>query len=630
MARNSRPLIDRSKTTRRRILSGSGAAMVAGLSGCLGDDEEDDIDDLIGDEDVDDVPDVDPEEGVITSLQGRLPSEIQFNPWAIHYPPTFANWTYDEGAKTYLGGRVEMMGIDDFHYDPDTPSVDVILRDDIVFWNGDQYTSRDLWTYDEFSRQLAPEASEYESIEMIDDLTVRYSLKEQRNPSIIERADLHNQLERHHETWEPWLEQLEDADTQEEIDQLEVDLTEFTIPLEEFVDRGLGTSAMYIESNDDWTDTDVFFQPNPHHRAYDDIELEGLRLIVAEGAAADQLIVNGDIDFGEGTFDPRHEGAAPERLQNVNQYPGMWMWHMQITHDHTEALGNVWVRRAMAAVIDTTLVTSHKEKGFPIDVWTGMDTESTEEFAGDLMDDFIDYKPQESDWDLADEFLEQGGYTREDGTIYGPDDEEIEEIDCIAQEGEVYFIPMESAYEQLSAYGFPIDFTVMDRDLAIERYSGDADFGLTNESHYAGATMHPIMYFRPYHIFGYYLADAETEDDVSSWLDDGLEYSPFNGKPLRPEIPVEVGRRDLDGDTKEVNVWDAYHEVRSTADPDRERELMRDLAVMYNFHLPSISLMLREEGQWGNTEDYSWPEPEVMQTYRGGFLAIKHGHVNPV
>lgn len=162
-----------------------------------------------------------------------------------------------------------------------------------------------------------------------------------------------------------------------------------------------------------------------------------------------------------------------------------------------------------------------------------------------------------------------------------------------------------------------------------------AEREITMQRHYAGGTQHPISYFDYSTTFGNRLGPAGTAPEagldatIERWLDEGEERSPYNGKELTPEIPTEVGAEDLSGETEELNLYEIVNQVYQSADPERDREQIKKLSWMWNFHMPNIDVLQRVSGAWANTQDYDWPADDPrLETNNGVYPLIKKGEVS--
>lgn len=604
---------------RRRFLALTGGT-VAGLAGCMGTQEAD-------------------TNPTLTRVAGNtLPDEYNWSPYGgENWPSRMVDFANDRLYIPYNDGEVGTPALESWDYDGNEQILTKTLRNDLAFWNGDQYTAEDMYTWEEMSRLMSPGGSEYEEIWQEDELTVKYRLKEPKNPALIETLNLGVEMgENLHTlntaTWKPYLERLQDASSADARDEIAAEILDVTIGMDQYMDEGLGTGSYEIV---DWSMESVTFEPAEHHRHSDAVQIEQYEELIAGGAAEDELIMNQQIDLGTVALEDKYAEGLPDHYQNIAQYPSKFMYKVLINWNHTDALADYAVRRAMAAVIDTQKVVTNFETGFPIEVHTGIERDWNETYVGDDLGDFIDYAPKTSDYNLADGFLEQGGYSRQDGSIYGPDGNEIDPIVMTIGTDGFFNVPGQTVYRQLEEYGFPIEFEGAEQSTVNDRIEQDMDWGLSMYSHYAADTLHPVSFFRTHHLFGLRLAsttalggDSAARGQITEWLDEGRTHSPYNGKALLWEVPTEIGQQDLSGGTEEINLHATVQEIHRTDDVEWTNDRIKRLCWLWNFHMPDIDVLYRESGHWANTRDFEWPiDDRKLQTNNGPYPLIKDGTV---
>ncbi|WP_435361679.1 ABC transporter substrate-binding protein [Haloarchaeobius sp. DFWS5] len=574
------------------------------------------------------------------STSSLLPADFNWNPFAAqNFPGNLAQWVFEYGAVLFNGdGKLRPMGYESWDYDTENDVLTTKLQPDLGFWNGDDFTAHDLYTYDELVRLQSPDSSEFERIEEVDDKTLKYHLKEPRNPNIYFNTQLRRTFFQGADRWESWMERYQDASSADQRDSITKELTELTISNEEFIDKGLGHGAYKLS---DWSDTGTTLKLWDGHRNAGDIGIETAKTQLAPTASrADQLVTNDKIDMSSGPFQQQWKGASPDHLKNLAEYPTTNNIKVLINWKNRDYLQDVNFRRAIAAVINTQPAATAAGNGAPLPVHSGMDPGNSEVYLGDNMGKFIDYKPQESAHDLADEFLAKSGYERQNGTIVDSSGSEIDPIRFTVGNGSQWFIAGRVASEQMKEYGFPVEFNSIERSTKVDIIQNKmGDWDLSTESHYAGITLHPFSYFDYGTFWGWRLGPAGygptsgLDSQIQGWLDDGEKFSPYNGKPLVVEVPEEIGAMTLDGPTKEVNVFELVNEVQTPISKERTNEIITDLSWAWNFHLPDIDTYNLLGGNWGDTKNYQWPEedwPATGTNNTGLYYMIQNGMVDHV
>lgn len=528
------------------------------------------------------------------------------------------------GALLNARGELIPIAFDDWEYDESDDSLTITINENVKNWNGDRWTAEDMKAYWGVVHHQAPESSDWRKLEAVDKSTLKFYYKEPQNFDLLKNSAIAGSIMGwNKDIWRPWVDRFKDAADQDERDQITKELTEYTISTQEMIDKGLGTSAFKL---DNVTETEILLKKWDGHRLADEIEIEEWRLPhAATTARSDELISNDEIDMDKAPLNQRFKNKVPDYIKDLSTWEGKWMVKMLINSTNREFLQDVNFRRAMAAVIDTEGIVQRNGSGFPVEVNTGMDLKLSEEYVGDQMTDYIDYGTN-SRPDLAEQYLEKAGYSRQNGTVVDENGNELPPMRFVAGTAETWFLPAQVAQAQLKEFGFNVEFNSIERGTKLTLVNESmGDWDLSTESHYAGGTQHPISYFAWGSFWGWRLAagnwtpSAGSEENVKQWLGEGREYSPFNGKPLTPEIPTEIGATDLSGETKRINIYELNQEMRTPVSEERTYEIIRDLSWAWNFHMPDIDLINSQQGCWGDTKNFDWPDDEkVLQIVNGG------------
>lgn len=640
---NGRSAEKASRLSRRRLLQTTGVAGLGLVAGCSSKDGTTTSSGGAGTGDSSGNTNGGSGETVIDEIMSTstIPPELHWNQFAADgWSGNLAGWAFDFGARLFAAnGETKLMAYDDWEYHEENNVLRKILRDDVKYWNGNQYTADDLYAVDEIYRLLSPETSKWTKIEKVDDLTLDYYYREPQNPDLLKKTELTSDfMDLGTEIWGDWLKKFQNASSQDERDELNKQLTEFKVPHDEFMEKGLGTSPYKLETV---TQQEVVFRKWDGHRHADDIEIEEFRRQFADSSAReDQMVKNDKIDFARAPLSSQLKGVVPDYIQNLVTWEGKWMIKMLVNWRNRDYLKDVNVRRAMAAALDTENVALNYGRGLPVKVHSGMDSAYTKQYVGDASNDYIDYGTK-ANYELADEYLKKAGYSRENGTVLDPDGNELDKLRFVAGTAKTWYNPAQTASAQLNEYGFPVEFTAVERSTKLDRITEPEQmdsWDLSTESHYAGGTYHPISYFNWGTFWGWRLGHARwgpeegVEADIEQWISDGKKNSPYNGKVLVPEVPKKVGAADLSGATESVNILELYKEANTPISEQRTKEIISKLSWAWNFYLPDIDLMTAQQGVWGDTKNFAWPEDTTPLTgVNGGgvYYTLKNGLVKP-
>jgi hypothetical protein len=307
----------------------------------------------------------------------------------------------------------------------------------------------------------------------------------------------------------------------------------------------------------------------------------------------------------------------------------MWTYQMNINQRNREYLRDRNVRRAMAAVINTEDVITNwgSHRSIPIERQSAADPGTDERLMSDALDDFIDYAPKDSDHDKADTFLEQSGFSRQNGTVVDSDGQELETLRYITITDHLFTVPSETIVAQMQEYGFPIDYTAMPAsEWANQRDQQTNKWDLTMNSLYAGDFHFSSFYDDSPR--GYRLSPSDVE--VQKYLDQDLERSPYTGREFVVEVPTEIGQMDLSGETEQLNIRELYKRARAPGVPQEEvTKIHRKLNWYWNFAMVNPQVLVPTVATVGNTRDYTWPDEETLIRYdpNSPYRAIHEGSV---
>lgn len=615
-----------SDISRRTWLHAIGAVGASALAGCLsasedttGQGKETALDETIG--------------------TSTVPTDIDWNPYAgsVH-SSNLAGYAFEfSGLLVSKTGTVDVLAYESWEYDKKNNALSITLSDGLKYWNGDAYTAEDRFARDQVRHFLSPEL--WTKIEKVDERTIRYYYKKPQNPDLLAVDEINGTyIGLGKDVWEEWVKKLKKASSQAERDQIQKDLTDnFSISQQEFMDRGLGTGPYKMT---EVTEKGITFEKWDGHRLADQIEVEILNLpYAANQARQDELVTNDRVDLGRYPLSSRYKGEIPKHIQNLATWRAKWMIKMLINWKNREYLQDVNVRRAMAAVIDSENIVTNVGDGYPIKVHSGMDLDFSKRYVGkETLDKYIDYGTT-AKHDLADTFLQKSGYARKNGAVVDENEDSLQKLRFLVGNGSQWSVPAQTAARQLEEYGFPMELATIERATKLDRISdkGKMDsWDLTTESHYAASTYHPLSYFDYGTFWGWRLGPAEfaakpgLDSQIKQWLSQGKEYSPYNGKPLTPEIPTKIGKQTLSGITTTLDNFSLIKELFSPVSEERTTEIIGDLSWAWNFHLPDIDLLATRQGLWGDTKHFDWPDdtaPLTAVNSSGVYYATKRGLV---
>lgn len=576
--------------TRRRLLAGAVGA--AGLAGCL--------DGGAIDEEVADDPDA------FGLPFPYLPEAAQLNPWAGSYPwAVHALFFESRSLSGPAEDRRPTGPIATVAVEGETATVS--YEEGFRWWNGEPVTARDQWIEERIGSYVrAAEGSEVEGgdvdaddaavvadrlgtgvadVTLVDDVTLRYEFDRPLARSlVVERVlpGVHNVA-----AWrfEPWLESMGDATTDDEREAIVAELRGATIPLEEAIEEGYGCGPYELaEASPNRLICDRF----EDHPQVGDLEIPRLWLPVAMDQKEDELTADGSIDGGIGLLEERRVGA-PDGVEQLASHPtdGGMKLVLDWRNPHLARRG---VRRALLAALPVPEIVSQAGWGDPAAVQTGLTAPNEERWIE--REDYRRY-PVEADEKRAAKYLREAGYEREGRYWHDADGERLG-LRLRTPMWEGWLAATRYMEIELEAFGIGIEL-LQSPNTTVFGFVEDADFDLLPW----WTDGHPYRAYdvveRDLGTLGYALDAPEEWDPTAD--DSRLD------KPLEPAIPVEPASEERE----RVDLREQWRRLSAPGDEDR-REAVATFARWWNDDLPDIDLATGVTGVWGDTREFSWPE----------------------
>lgn len=607
----------RSRLSRRKILGTGAGVLGAGLAGCLGEPPDDGGGGGNQTDGGGGGGGGGGNEQEFVYAFARSPTEVQFN---IFRQQDFAHSLQDQVlhyiAKGDSTGAVWADLPDSITAEGNTLTIE--FPENHTWWNGNDLTAEDYWTYLEIRRLLNPEESKIEENVLADDYTIERTFKSNVTPSLM-KADLTSQtfakLTTPRWIYSDYLENLRDATTQDERDSVRQELQQLQIPIDRLSEDGLGNGPYRVV---DWSDSETIMELYEDHPMADQTNVQTVRLI-SEVATENlrSLEVNNQIDmYPSGLIGESDRGDYPDNLQNW--YELDWFRTQKITFNwHNEHLAKRPVRRAITHAVDLNpLVNAAVQAGLvgnPPELQTGLRSSIHENYLGEgWVDQLIDY-PVESDVEGATQLMEDAGYTKEDDTWIDGNGNPIE-FSFLTSDGQHQSAIGVVFSDQMESFGFNMDVTTV----------GQTDFYQTLQNydhdmfwiwHVAAALWHPTSYFSN-DFYGLEVGDPSSD----------AERGP-TGIPFELEIPSEVGAREIsNGQT--INPAQLMEDLPVAESEDEVRDITRTLVQWTNFDMPILMWIEELSGSWGDVETFNFPSPDdegvKLNMDRPGETAITH------
>jgi len=392
------------------------------------------------------------------------------------------------------------------------------------------------------------------------------------------------------------------------------------------------------------TETGVELEGNPDHPSSEGIELPGVTFERVTSDTRGQFISSGQIDAGSNPLPDQLESAVPDGYENLDTWRGTggWKLHLNFQNTHIERVN---VRRAILAAIDTPQIQANSNLGgAPVETQVGLGAGAyTDEVSQAFLDKLYDY-PHTKDIAAAEGFLEREGYQKINGTYSSPDQAKVKLSLLVTSKFSKRTTAADAIKANLEELGFKIDLEKVAYNNFVSNYES-YNYDIALDFKFSGVADS----FSPYQSIGF----ALIETGVPRWKDPepdsgktpeeiggpAPEKSPRN-KAIESALPKEVGcLSDCDEMTTYHmrDDWKLWRQTPETLSEDSayaltKTERLEKMMWWWNYYLPDIHISTAQNGVWGNTSAYNWPdETGPMGPYqeRGLYGMIKNDMITP-
>jgi len=545
------------------------------------------------------------------------PDNAQLNPYAQRYPSDvdalfFANPALDtpEGDHS-LGNLIE--GVE-----TDGETAVVTYAEGFTWWNGDPVTARDRWVDERIqsfvtnraSRRRAPDdaptgidasqpgGANVRSVTLRDEYVIEYEFDRPLSRSLaLDRivGHPHNVA-----AWrfEPWLERLTDAGTDDDVTSAVADLRAAEIMLETAMDVGYGCGAYEL----------VEVSPNrllmdrvDDHPGADSRSIRQLWLPVVMSQQTNSLIRRGLIDGRTGRLEARSIDP-PSYVEQLSTYEA-GVGTKLLCNWNNPHLADRNVRRALACVLPIDDIANLGEFGEPATVQTGLTIPPRERWLDDAFVRQLHRYPLERDDDAASAFMRRGGYER-DGGYWRDADGQPAGFRLRSPARLTWLAATRRMNDVLDDFGFEVEYDSFD-DTTFVADVLEGNFGLAPWMHDG----------RPR--IAYALPDA-APSTLGSGIDGGGGASRYGKRPdvTTPTTPGTVPAGEADREP--LDLLAQWRRIRRPTGETETEDAVRRIAAWWNADVPDVDLGTTRSGVWGNVRDFEWPAAGDERYRRSG------------
>ncbi|MBE5808528.1 MAG: hypothetical protein E7317_09350 [Clostridiales bacterium] len=415
---------------------------------------------------------------------------------ANYYAPNSTGWQIDSMTNEGMFALVAVSGVvyprlaESYEQDEYTDTIH--LRQDVKYNDGDDFTAKDIWSYYILNNGCTV-TQQAKSIEIIDDYTIKFTWREQINPSVRLRMIATNVDARiPYHIFGEYVDKAAEllatgVDTENAANRKAFgkEYTEETLAAldanwQAFIQYGpenqipVGTGSYMVSK---MTDTDCIMVKNPYYYNYDLLGFEAIHFVNVDTDTKLAMLQNGDLSRSDGT-------PAKDVLEGI--LAGNEALVHYLTLDNASVgvsidvqdpnLSKPEVRQAICYVLDRDAIrevgnyygftATYAELGMP---------ESYVRNDGWVNEDALAKMTQyETNPEKATELLESVGWTKKDDGWYNENDEKISWTTISTSEFQ-FLNAAQIFSQQLTAFGLNTELKVLEPSVFTATYNTDGE-----------------------------------------------------------------------------------------------------------------------------------------------------------
>jgi ABC-type transport system substrate-binding protein len=552
----------------------------------------------------------------------RIPQRQAFMTPLVSYNPE-TNETYYELAD----GPPTMEGC----------TLHVTLKEDFTWWDGTDVTARD--------RAIPHSIIPYfccggpDEVPWVSEYVSTYEFKEEKigklSPTFAE-VNMMAPLPGKADQWAPYIERLEDATTDNEIQNVVQEIRNLHVSIDEAIEEGLGYG---LWKPVDYTSSKLVLEKHDGHPYADRTNIERWEWrVVPTTQSFIQAFKRDRFDYGSSHYQNNVQ-QPPENIEEVLSYPSRFGVKLGLNwrNDH---LARRPVRRAINYLLDLNDLASIAGNVSPLTQQTAGTPDSfAKEWLGEaFIDELISYGP-EAQPEKAAQVMREAGYEKRGGVWTDSEGAKMKGLRFVASSSSDNALVGDTISGILSDFGIKTEFTSLEsgsyQDIVGPR-SGSGDFDLA--IHPIGANLpHPARiwgYRTPKVVDAFAQPLNQSPAEGCTTNPPEVEYhddvAPVFSIPVNPTpgFPETVGRESLGDDVQHLDPVKHSTQMRFDIGREQIEDLARTFAWWVNFNAFHVYLHTTNRQIWLDTERLAVSENPRFTGTSYGSCPLGHGDVS--
>lgn len=606
MARQTMPIREPTSKTRRQMLRAAGVAGVVGIAGCSGNQENQSSGTTDGsggggdstsggDETQNSGGELLDKTFTHRAGSGNL-SAKHYNPYNTkEYQGSPAGYIFDVfAAKNDYTGEFYPYLMQDWSLSKSEFTLK--LRDGLTWWDGTDVTANDVEAKLKLDFGMYGYPESVEGVKVKDDKTVALQLSKPANKRIITRDILGKRLTVKHDVFKDYVSKFEKASSEEAKKQVQTKLANAKVK------EPYGMGPWQFDQVSKSKITLKKYEKHPDASKFNWSQVEFVQMGGGNQKAWGAL-KTGNLDGTKAFVDSKVAETFPKWVKS-KEYPAHWGLGLWMNRDDP-VLGNRNVRKALAYVFDRSTIAKNSDSTKkPVKIPSGVTNSALDKWLGSKRSQYTKYKKNHQ---KASKLLKKEGFTKKNGTWHQPNGKKFSLPVNVPAGWSDWILSVQTMVSQLKDFGIPSQVKTTQGSTYLSSLWPNGNFRLATYGWAAGRAY-------PYYTYEYTFRAEDQTGAIS--LSDEITVPKMGG-----------------GGTTTVKPAELVSSLETKISDSKEKEIIHQLAWVYNQDLPCIPIQEKQDQVWYNTKEWKYPsQDDKDMAYYGGLYTWlpRQGKLNGV
>ncbi|MCO8245272.1 MULTISPECIES: ABC transporter substrate-binding protein [unclassified Haladaptatus] len=578
------PIIEPTPKTRRQMLRAAGIAGIASLAGCSGSQSKNDAGNKKSGSGTGDGSTVNAS-WTTTAGSGNLARKHynQYNFKEFQGAITGYIWDPFVAQNDFTGEYYPYLITD---WSITKGAMELNIRDGLTWWDGSKVDSKDVASSLKLGFLMNGSLDTIGEVKEKDKSTVEITLKKPTNGNILKQTILPQSLNVKYSLYKDYVKQYDQASSEDELQKVRQKLASATI------DEPYGHGPW---QPDQINPGKITLKKYEKHPDADNINFSTVEFIQMGGG--NQKIWGAmktqNIDGTKAFVENAVGNTFPKSVKHKN-FPANWGMGLWFNHDDP-VLKNRNVRQAIAYLFDRKTIAKNSDATkHPVNIPNGITNATQDRWVGDLAGKMNKYQKNTG---KASTLLKKEGFTKKGGKWHQPDGQKFSLPINTPAGWSDFTASVQTMVSELNDFGIESQVKTTDSSSYLSTLWPNGNFRVATYGWAAG-----IAY--PYYTYRLVYEDPGVQGAISP--PDTFKAPPV-GKP--------------NGKLQTVDPNELLAKLEKKVDKSTEKDLISQLAWLYNYNLPCLPVQEKLDQAWYDTDGWEYPsKDDDAMTYYGGLF----------